>query len=97
VQRHIDIGRVISKVFETYGKYAGVLIPVAAVLFLIELLLNLGAINSTGVAIIASIASLVLSTLYTGTVVELVNDVRDGRLDQSIGGLFRSVTRCSSP
>ena len=34
--RNIQVGDVISKVFETYSKYAVVLLPVAAVLFLID-------------------------------------------------------------
>ena len=34
---------------------------------------------------------MMLSTIYTGMVVRLVDDVRDGRLDQSAGELARSV------
>jgi hypothetical protein len=89
--RNIDIGDVVSKVFKTYREYAGVLLPVAAVLFLVEALFSLLGRDNVGLAAIAGIIGLVLSTLYTGMVVELVNDVRDGRLDQSVGGLFGSV------
>ncbi len=87
----IDIGAVVSKTFGTYGQYAGVLLPVAAGLFLIEALFRWLSLDSTGLAIVAAIVGIVLSTLYTGMVVELVNDTRDGRLDQSVGGLIRSV------
>jgi hypothetical protein len=90
--RNIDIGAVVSKVFETYRQYAGVLLPVAAVLFLVEALFGLLGRDSVGIALVASIIGIVLTTLYTGMVVELVDDVRDGRLDQSVGDLFRSVT-----
>jgi hypothetical protein len=92
VARNIDVGDVISKVFSTYTSYAGVLLPVAALLFLIEALFRLLGLESAGLAIVASLIALILNTLYTGMVVELVNDVRDGRLDQSVGGLFSSVT-----
>jgi hypothetical protein len=88
----IDVGEVISKVFRIYVDYAGVLIPVAAILYLIEAVFRLGGLESTALGLIGSVIGLVLATLYTGTVVELVNDVRDGRLDQAVGGLLRSVT-----
>lgn len=90
--RNIDIGDVISKVFKTYSDYAAVLLPVAAVIFLVEALFNILALSGTVLALLAGLVALVLSTLYTGMVVELVDDVRDGRLDQSVGGLFNSVT-----
>jgi hypothetical protein len=92
VARNIDIGDVISKVFATYTAHAGVLLPVAALLFLIEAVFRLLGLESAGLAALAGLVALILNTLYTGMVVELVNDVRDGRLDQSIGGLFGSVT-----
>jgi hypothetical protein len=88
----LDIGEVISKVFRIYADHAGVLLPVAAVVFLLAALFNALALDSTGLSVVASVIGIVLSTLYTGMVVELVNDVRDGRLDQTIGGLFNSVT-----
>jgi hypothetical protein len=89
--RNIDIGDVISKVFNTYSKYAGVLLPVAAVLFLIEGLFGILALQGWGLGLLASLVGIVLSTLFTGMVVELVSDVRDGRLDQSVGGLVNSA------
>jgi hypothetical protein len=97
MNRKIEIGDVISKVFQTYREYAGVLLPVAAVLFLVEALLSLAGRDNVGLAFVATIVGLVLNTLYTGMVVELVNDVRDGRLDQSVGGLFRSVGPVVAP
>jgi hypothetical protein len=88
----IDVGEIISKVFRIYVDYAGVLIPVAAILYLIEAVFRLLGLESTALGLIGGVIGLVLATLYTGMVVELVNDVRDGRLDQTVGGLFSSVT-----
>ena len=92
VSPNLDVGDVVSKVFRIYREQAGVLLAAAAVIFLIEALARLVAIDRPVLALLAGIVSLVLSTLYTGMVVELVNDVRDGRLDQSVGGLFSRVT-----
>jgi hypothetical protein len=88
----IDVGDVISKVFRIYVDYAGVLLPVAALLFLIDALFRWLGLDSVGLAFVGSVVGVILNTLYTGMVVELVNDVRDGRLDQTVGGLFGAVT-----
>jgi hypothetical protein len=88
----IDINEIISEVFRIYSRYAAVLLPVAALLYLIEVLFRVLALESWVLGLIGSVVSILLSTLYTGMVVELVNDVRDGRLDQSVGGLLRSVS-----
>jgi len=92
MRENIDVGDIVSKVFKTYSQYAGVLLPVAAVVFLIEALFRLLALESAGLALVAAAVSLVVSTLYAGMVVVLVDDVRDGRLDHSVGGLLGSVT-----
>jgi len=88
----IDINEVISEVFRIYKQYAGVLLPVAALLFLVDALVSVLGLNNTLLGLIASLLSILLSTLYTGMVVALVDDVRDGRLDQSVGGLMNSVS-----
>jgi hypothetical protein len=92
VTAKIDVGDIIAKVFRIYLDYVAVLLPAAALLFVIEAVFRLLALESAALALVAGIIGLILSTLYTGMVVELVNDVRDGRLDQSVGGLLRSVT-----
>jgi ABC-type transport system involved in cytochrome bd biosynthesis fused ATPase/permease subunit len=92
--RKIDIGGVVSKVFDLYFRYAAVLLPVAAALFLIEAAFRLLGLASTPLALVAGVVGLILSTVYTGIVVRLVDDVRDGRLDQSPGDLARSVCCC---
>jgi hypothetical protein len=90
--RRIDIGAVISKVFRTYGEYAGVLLGVAAIIYLINALFRFAGDDSVGIALLGGFIGLVLSYLYTGMVVELVNDTRDGELDSSVSGLIRAVT-----
>jgi hypothetical protein len=91
VSSKLDVGDVVSKVFRIYSQQAGVLLPVAAVLFLIDALFRLLAIDRPLLGAVAGIVSLVISTLYAGMVVELVSDVRDGRLDHTVGELFRTV------
>jgi hypothetical protein len=92
VTRQIDIGDIVSTVFDLYFKYAAVLLPIAAVLFLIEAAFRLLGLASTALALLAGAVGLILGTIYTGIVVRLVDDVRDGRLDQSVGELARSVS-----
>jgi len=90
--RNIDVGTVVDKVFKTYQQYFAVLVSIAAILFLIEAAVRLIAGDRPVLGLIATIVGLIVSQLYTGAVVELVNDTRDGRLDASIGGLFSKVT-----
>lgn len=90
--RNLDIGDVVSKVFRIYREYAGVLLPAAALLFVVEGLFNILTLQGSGWGLLAALVSLVLSTLYTGMVVELVNDVRDGRLDHTVGGLLSAAS-----
>jgi len=92
VTRNIDTGAIVSRVFQIYRDYAAVLLPVAAVVFLVELVFNILGTTGWGWAVAASAVGVIMSTLYTGMVVELVNDVRDGRMDHSVGSLFSSVT-----
>jgi hypothetical protein len=88
----IDVGAVISRVFDTYGKTFSTLIPAAIILFLpVALLAALVAGSATG-GLLVSLVSLVASAWYAGLVVRTVQDVQDGRVDASLGELFRSVT-----
>ncbi|HEY4278932.1 MAG TPA: hypothetical protein VGM91_11960 [Conexibacter sp.] len=82
---------VLSRAFEIYKQYAGVLIPAALVIFAIEAILRLIFHNSSVLLGISSIVVVVLHTFYQGMVVRLVDDVRDGTLDASPADLFRSV------
>ncbi|HEY6761425.1 MAG TPA: hypothetical protein VI318_18135 [Baekduia sp.] len=85
----LDPGAVIARAIEIYRENFGVLVPAAAALFAVQLVLAIVLGGSLGV--IVSLVSLVLGTFYQGMVVELVRDVQDGRLDSSIGQLFASV------
>jgi hypothetical protein len=83
-------GEVIGSALEIYREQVSVLIPAAIVLFAIVAIARL--ILTGGAAGLVSLVALVLGTFYQGMVVELVGDVQDGRLDSSVGQLFRSVT-----
>jgi hypothetical protein len=91
--KRIDAGRVIGEAFETYRANAGVLLGGALIVIGIAGVINglLAASGSIGLILLGSIVSLVAGVLYTGYVVKLVQDVRDGRLDQSIGELFSAA------
>jgi hypothetical protein len=89
----VDVGAVLRRTFEIYVDQAAVLMPAAAVVVGIAVIL--GAIliaASPGLAFVAAILSLVATTLFTGMVVELVADIRDGRRDSSVAQLLQAVT-----
>ena len=89
----VDVGKVLGEVFSIYGAHAGVLLGSAAAVFLIVgIALGLAAAaGSLVLGLLAAILGIVASTLYGGFVVKLVEDVRDGRRDDSVGDLFRSA------
>jgi hypothetical protein len=91
--QRLDVGEVIGKVWRIYVDQAPVLMPAAAVVFVIE---GIGAalLASTGSAagyVLAEVIAIVAGILFTGMVVELVSDVQDGRRDSSAGQLLRAV------
>jgi hypothetical protein len=90
----VDVGAVIRKVFRIYFDQAPVLMPAAAVVFVITGILTelLVATGSAGLSLLAFVLDLVAGTLFTGMVVELVADVQDGRRDASAMQLLRAVT-----
>jgi hypothetical protein len=90
---HIDVGGVIRRVLGIYVEQASVLMPAAAVVFVFTGILSTVLVNaSSGLRFVALLISFVASILFTGMVVELVADVRDGRRDASPGQLLRAVT-----
>jgi hypothetical protein len=90
--RKIDGGSVISRTFSIYVDQASVLLPAAAVVFVIEGILGAVLIAaSPALAIVSFILTIIASTLFTGMVVELVADVQDGRRDASAGTLLRAA------
>ncbi|HEX2071248.1 MAG TPA: hypothetical protein VHF90_06335 [Thermoleophilaceae bacterium] len=92
MERKLDVGGTLSQAFSIYGSQAGVLIPVALVLFLIVAVVNGIAAESVVLLPLGLAVSIIAGTLYTGMVVALVSDVQDGRRDYSIGELARSAS-----
>jgi hypothetical protein len=93
VSSKVEVGAVIRRVFEIYVDQASVLMPAAAVVFVISGAFGiLLIVASPALAILAFVVSLVASTLFTGMVVELVADVQDGKRDASPGQLLRAAS-----
>jgi len=90
----LDVGGVISRVFSLYTQHLATLLGVGAIIFIpfgiVEGILT----HSDGfiLRILGTLVGLVGTFLFIGAVVRLVQDVRDGRLDASIGQLISSIT-----
>ncbi len=87
--QHISLEAVVGRMWEIYRDQAGVLLGTAVVLFAVQFLVYLLLPGLVG--ILTALLFWVLSTLYQGMVVELVQDIQDGRRDHSVGELLRSV------
>lgn len=92
--RGVDVGRVINETFGIYGSnLAGLLGSAAAIFVLVGiiqgLLYDAGGI---GLALVAAAIGFAAQALYTGFVVKLVEDVRDGRRDYGAGELLSSAS-----
>ncbi len=85
----ISPGTVVSRIWEIYRDQFPVLFGTAAVVFAVQFVVSL--VLSTSAALALVILLWALSVLYQGMVVKLVQDVQDGRRDQSVGDLLRSV------
>jgi len=90
---------VIDEVFAIYRANAAPLILSAFAVFLVFGVLQALIENAGGsvAPILATAVSLVGGALYTGFVVKLVEDIRDGRRDFSIGELFSSAYASVGP
>ncbi len=92
--QQISVGKVISDAFAIYTSNLGVLvgtaIGVAIVFGVITGILNNS--DSTILHFIAWIVQLIGTALFTGFVVRLVQDVRDGRRDMTVGELFSAAS-----
>ena len=97
MERKLDVGGTLSQAFSIYGSQAGVLIPLALVLFLIVAVVNGIAAESVVLLPIGLAVSVVAGTLYTGMVVTLVSDVQDGTRDYSVGDLVSSARHVILP
>jgi hypothetical protein len=91
--RRIEVGRVIGEAFETYQKQAGALLGGAVIVIGITALIDnlLGLTGSIILFFAGLIVGLIGQVLYTGYVVKLVQDVRDGRRDSSMSELFEAA------
>ncbi len=89
-QRRLSVGGVISEAFELYGAHAATLLGAAVAIFVVAGVIQglLAETDSVVLRILGSIVSLAAGTLYTGFVVSLVADVRDGKRDFSAGELL---------
>jgi hypothetical protein len=91
VPPRLSPGDVIGRAFGIYRDQIGVLLPTALVVFAIDALAQ-WVFDEGLLTLVAVLVSLVLATLYQGMVVQLVRDVQDGRRDNGVGELFRSVS-----
>jgi hypothetical protein len=80
---------VVSRIWDLYKDQFAVLIGTAACLYALQFVIFLILPGAAGFALL--ILFWALSVLYQGMVVKLVQDVQDGRRDNSIGDLARSV------
>jgi hypothetical protein len=97
--KRISVGDVVNETFSIYGANIGPLIGSSVVVFVIVGIVD-GILQNAGglvLGILAGIVSLAAHALYTGFVVKLVEDVRDGRRDQTIGDLFSSAAPAILP
>ncbi|MBV9006398.1 MAG: hypothetical protein JO181_17170 [Solirubrobacterales bacterium] len=88
--KHISPGSVVSRIWDLYRDQFGVLFGTALVLYALQFVVYLLLPGATGIVI--AVLFWALSILYQGMVVELVQDVEDGRRDHSVGDLLRSVS-----
>ncbi len=93
MNRRLEVGAVIRRVFDIYVDQAPVLMPVAAVVFVISgILAEVLEAAGPGLALLALLIKLVATTLFTGMVVRLVADVQDGRRDSTPIELLNAAT-----
>ena len=95
----MTVGGVLGEAWHLYTRFFTRFFVIAAIVFLTINLLGalLGSIAGTGagvallVALIATVVSLVGTFWLQGALVFAVDDVRDGRIDSSVGELFERV------
>jgi len=92
--RKIEVGRVLKESFTIYGENVGPLLGVG-ILISVGFGIIIGLLNDEGgvlLQFIATVLQLIAGALYTGFVVRLVQDVRDGKRDSSVGELISGTT-----
>jgi len=89
----ISVGKVIGDAFSLYGSNFLPLIGVGFVIFFLFGIVT-GFLTDEGgfvLQFIATILELIATAIYTGFVVKLVQDVRDGRRDSTVGELISAA------
>ncbi len=98
-RKQISVGGVLGETFSIYGQNAFALIGGAIAVFVIVGLAS-GLLQNEGGLILGTLAAiirLVGYAIFTGFVVRLVQDIRDGRRDHSVGDLFSSASAAIVP
>jgi hypothetical protein len=93
-RRQISVGDVLSETLSIYRQNFGALIGGALVVFVVVGIAT-GLLQNAGGLILGTLAlivDLVGRAVFVGFVVKLVQDVRDGRRDNSVGDLLSSVS-----
>jgi hypothetical protein len=91
--KRIAVGNVVSETFSIYGDQFGPLVGSAFVVLVLVGVVS-GLLFAAGGVVLDLIGLLVAFAgrlLYVGFVVKLVDDVRDGRRDSSVGDLFSAA------
>lgn len=91
MERKLTVGEVLGESFAIYRDQAGVLLPVAFWLFLLVAVIDGLTADDFSLFWIGVVIGLAVGILYQGMVVRLVEDVQDGRRDNSVGELMSSV------
>jgi hypothetical protein len=97
MEKKLSVGETLRETFAIYRDQAGVLLPVAFALFLLVAAVQALTPESFAFFVVPIIFSILVGTLYQGMVVRLVQDIRDGRRDSSLGQLMRSVLPVLGP
>jgi hypothetical protein len=95
----VSVGDVVGEAFAIYRENVGALLGSAIVVFLVvgSLSALLESTDSVALGLIAALIGLAGHALYTGFVVKLVQDVRDGRRDDTVGDLFSAAAPAILP
>jgi hypothetical protein len=91
----LDTSYVFERVFAIYRLQAAVLLPAAAILYVIPA--ALGITRDLTLQALALAAGIIAGVAYQGLVVQAVRDIQDGVRDLSLGGLFRSISKVFAP
>jgi hypothetical protein len=95
----VAVGRVINETFSIYGQNAVALLGSSIVVFVIVGVAS-GLLQSAGgvvLGLLGALIQLAAFALYAGFVVKLVQDVRDGRRDETVGDLVSSAAPAILP